>query len=206
MVKAIIFDFGNVICRFTNEILLEKIANLSSKNKEEIRKIIYQDSDITKRFESGKISGKEFYEELSEICEINVPYQELKTIFSKDKFSRVYGIKELIEKLRTNYKVALLSNTSEWDWDYIEMVAPEILTFNAVTKSYEVGAMKPNEIIYQDALKKLDLKPEECIFVDDILEYTDKAKSLGLGAFQFVTVEKLVKDLESIGIEVNYEL
>lgn len=202
MIEAIIFDFGNVICRFTNDILRQKIAEISGKTTDEIKKIIYQNSDITKRYESGQISSQKFYEELCQICGINVPYQELKTIYSKDKFTRVEGTKELIEKLRINYKVSLLSNTSEWDWDYMIQAAPEIETFETITKSYEAGAMKPNKIIYEDALRKLNLKAEECVYTDDILEYVEVAKSMGFNAFQFTTAEKFEEDLKSIGIEI----
>ena len=201
MIKAIIFDFGNVICHFTNEILRQRIADISGKTIEEIKELIYIKSDIAKKFETGLINGQEFYEELSKICGINIPYQELKTIYSKDKFTRVEGTKELIEKLRKKYKVSLLSNTSEWDWDYMIQVAPEILTFDTITKSYEAKAMKPSEIIYTDALKKLNLKPEECVYTDDILEYVDEAKNLGFKAFQFTTAQKFEEDLKSIGIK-----
>lgn len=201
MVKAIIFDFGNVICHFTNDILRRRLADISGKTVEEIKELVYVKSDIGKRFETGQINSQEFYEELSKICEINIPYQELKTIYSKDKFSRVEGTKELIEKLRKKYKVSLLSNTSEWDWDYMIQVAPEILTFDTITKSYEAKAMKPSEIIYADALKKLNLKPEECVYTDDILEYVDEAKNLGFKAFQFTTAKKFEEDLKSIGIK-----
>lgn len=201
MIKAIIFDFGNVICHFTNDILRQRLAEISGKTPEEIKRITYIESDVNKRFETGLINSQEFYKELSKICEINIPYQELKTIYSKDKFTRVEGTKELIEKLRKNYKISLLSNTSEWDWDYMIQVAPEVLNFDSITKSYEVKAMKPSEIIYADALKKLNLKPQECVYTDDILEYVDKAKSLGFTAFQFTTAEKFEEDLKSIGIK-----
>jgi epoxide hydrolase-like predicted phosphatase len=203
MIKAIIFDFGNVICYFTNEKLIKQIAKIARKTEEEIKNLIYRESNVTKRFESGEINGQQFYEELSKICGIIIPYQELKTIYSKDKFSRVEGTRELIEKLRKNYKVSLLSNTSEWDWDYMIQVAPEIETFETITKSYEAGAMKPSEIIYQDALKKLNLKPEECVFTDDIEEYVEVAKNLGFKAIQFTTAEKLSKDLKSMGIKIE---
>jgi FMN phosphatase YigB (HAD superfamily) len=56
------------------------------------------------------MTSEEFYKGLLKICEVDIPYQELKTLYSKDKFSRVPGTKELIEKLRKNYKVGLLSN------------------------------------------------------------------------------------------------
>ena len=73
MIKAIIFDFGNVICRFTNEIYLKKLSDLSGKTVDEIRKIIFENSNILKKFESGKINGQEFYRELSKMCGIDVP-------------------------------------------------------------------------------------------------------------------------------------
>lgn len=202
MIKAIIFDFGNVISHFTNEIYKQKIASLSGKTIEEIKELIYINSDIFKKFETGEISDQEFYKNLGKIFGINIPYQELKTIYSKDKFTRVDGTKELIEKLRKNYKVSLLSNTSEWDWDYMIQIASEVLTFDTITKSYEVGAMKPSPIIFEDALKKLNLKPEECVYTDDILEYVEKAKSLGFNAFQFTTAKNFEEDLKSIGVEI----
>ena len=202
MIKAIIFDFGNVICRFTNEIYLEKISNLTGKTKDEIRDLI-ANSGLPKKFETGLISGQNFFKELSDLCGLKVSYEELKKIYSEDKFSRIYGIKELIEKLRKNYKVSLLSNTSEWDWDYMIKVAPEILTFDTVTKSYEARAMKPSKTIFRDALKKLNLKPEECVYTDDILEYVEVAKSLGFKAFQFTNTENFELDLKSLGIEIK---
>lgn len=203
MIKAIIFDFGNVICYFTNDIYREKIAKLAGKTAQDIKKIIQIDSDVTKRFESGYINGQQFYEELSQICGINVPYDELKTIYSKDKFSRVEGTKELIEKLRKNYKVSLLSNTSQWDWDYMKQVASEISTFDSITTSFGAKASKPSPIIFEDALKKLNLKPEECVFTDDILEYVEAAKELGFKAIQFTTAKKFEEDLREIGVEIE---
>jgi glucose-1-phosphatase len=202
MIKAIIFDFGNVICHFTNDIFRQRIANLSGKTKEEIKKLIYEDSDIIQKSEMGQITLEEFYEELSEICEINVSYDELKTIYSTDKFTRVEGTKELIEKLRKNYKIGLISNISEWNWDHAVQIAPEVLTFETITKSFEVRAMKPSPIIFEDALKKLNLKAEECVYIDDIEEYVEAAKNMGFRAFQFTTAAQLETDLKSIGVEI----
>lgn len=201
MIKAIIFDFGNVIGYFTNEKLIERIAKLTGKTKEEIKNIIYKESDVTKRFESGEISGQQFYEELSQICGINVPYQELKIIYSKDKFTIVEETQGLIEKLRKNYKIGLLSNTSEWDYDYILKDAPIVKTFDTITTSFGAKAMKPKKEIFEDALNKLNLNPNDCVFTDDILEYVEAAKNLGFVSFQFTTAKKFEEDLRLIGVE-----
>ena len=200
MIKAIIFDFGNVICRFTNDILRERISKLSEKTKEEILNLVYKKSDLPKQFETGLISGQEFFEELSSICGLKVSYEELKKIYSEDKFTPVEGMEKLIEELKGKYKIGLLSNTSEWDFDYMLKSAPMIKTFNTITTSFEAKSMKPDKGIFLDALSKLNLKSEECFYVDDILEYVEAAKKLGIKAVQFTNTEKFKLDLKNLGI------
>ena len=82
MIKAIIFDFGNVICHFTNQILVEKIAKISRKCEEKIFDLIYRQTDVVEKYESGLISSVEFYQKISKLCGINIPYFELKRIYS----------------------------------------------------------------------------------------------------------------------------
>jgi len=201
MIKAIIFDFGNVICSFTNEVLIEKIARLTNKSKEEIFDLIYKKSDITKRFETGLISSQDFFEELSNLCGLSVGYEELKKIYSENKFTPIEGMNELIESLKKKYKIGLLSNTSEWDFEYLVKAAPIVKTFNSITTSFEVKAMKPDERIFLDAVTKLGLKPEECIYTDDIWEYVEIAESMGIKAIQFIGIEKFESDLKKNGVE-----
>jgi glucose-1-phosphatase len=198
MIKAIIFDFGNVICRFNNDIYREKIANLTGKTKENIKNMFIRNSNILTKFETGLVSNQEFFEKFSKICGLNISYEELKEIYSKDKFTPVEGMKELIKKLQKIYKIGLLSNTSSWDYDYILISAPIVKTFDTITTSFEVKAMKPSPKIFEDALNKLNLKPEECVYTDDILEYVEVAKNMGINAVQFTTTEKFELDLKKI--------
>ena len=200
MIKAIIFDFGNVIGKFTNEIFIGRVSNLTGKSKEEIFELIYKKSGLPEKFESGLISGQEFFEEISKLCGLKINYEELKDIYSKDKFTLIEGMMELIESLKANYKIGLLSNTSEWDFDYMMKTVPMIKTFDTITTSFEVKAMKPDPKIWEEALNKLQLKAEECIYTDDILEYVEAAKSLGINAVQFVGVEKFKSDLKRLNI------
>ena len=202
MIKAIIFDFGNVICRFDNDIYREKIAEITGKKIGDIKDLIFRNSDILYKFETGLISNQDFFKELSKICGLDISYDQLKKIYSKDKFTPIEGMIDLIKKLQKKYKIGLLSNTSSWDYDYILKDAPIIETFDTVTTSFEVKAMKPSPMIFQDALKKLNLKPEECVYTDDIWEYVEAAKSLGINSFQFINAKKFESDLKSLGIEI----
>jgi len=203
MIKAIIFDFGNVICRFNNDIYIKKIADLTGKTVEDIKNIVFRNSDILTRFETGLISTHEFFKELSDLCGLKVNYEELKKIYSEDKFTPIEGMEKLIKELKGKYKIGLLSNTGEWDFDYILKVAPIVKTFDTITTSFEAKSMKPDKGIFLDALNKLNLKPEECFYVDDILEYVEVAKKLGIKAIQFTNAEKFKLDLKNLGIETK---
>jgi len=97
----------------------------------------------------------------------------------------------------------LLSNTGPWDYDYIFKIAPIVKTFDTITTSFEAGAMKPSPIIFEDALKKSQLKPEECLYTDDIADYVEAAKRMGMNAIQFTTTEKFRNDLVDLGVIIE---
>lgn len=200
MIKAIIFDFGNVICRFTNEFFLDRISAINGQPKEKLRELFYNTSGLPKKYETGLLSSQEFFEELSKLFELNIPYNELKTIYSKDKFTQIEGMAQLINSLKEKYKIGLLSNTSDWDHDYMVKVAPEINSFNTITLSYEVKAMKPKLEIFYDALNKLKLPPQDCVYIDDILEYVQAAESIGMKGIHFTSLDNFKASLKSFNI------
>ena len=200
MIKGIVFDFGNVLCSFTNEILLERISAKTGKSKATLFDLIYKKSGLPKLYESGSMSSKEFYEKLSTLCGLHVSIGELKELYSQDKFTRIEGMQEVVSTLQNHYKVALLSNTSEWDFAYMTQVAPEIQSFDAISLSYKVGEMKPGTKLFEDVTKKLKLKPEECVYTDDIPEYVAIAQSLKYNGVLFTSKQTFQQSLENLGV------
>jgi putative hydrolase of the HAD superfamily len=203
MIKAVIFDFGNVICKFTNEILLGKISTITGKPKEEIRNLIYEVSELPKKFETGLISSNEFFEEISKLCGLNISYDELRKIYTENKFTPIPKMDLIIQSLKPKYKLALLSNTSEWDFEYGVKIVPEMKFFDTITLSYEVKAMKPDLKIFYDALNKLNLPPEECVYTDDILEYVQAANSIGINGIHFTNPDNFLSSLKEIENKIN---
>lgn len=197
MIKGIIFDIGNVLCTFTNDILLNGISKLTGKSSIELHDLIYRHSGLPKKYETGLITSQEFYHEMTQLCDLHISSEELKRIYSEDKFTPIPGMNDLVKKLKGKYKIGLLSNTSEWDAEYLFKLIPDIKLFDSVSLSYQVKVMKPGVEIYKDALKKIELLPEECIYTDDILEYVTVAESLGMRAIHFKGGESFVKSLSS---------
>jgi len=61
-----------------------------------------------------------------------------------------------------------------------------------------VGFSKPNKEIFLLVLKKLQVKPQECLFIDDYKNNILAAESLGMKAIQFISSTDLKKKLRRV--------
>jgi len=73
--------------------------------------------------------------------------------------------------------------------------------FNKVFLSNKIGIKKPDPRIFKYALKKINLKPRETVFIEDKEENIEAAKKLGMNALLFKNYRQLVKDLKGMGIK-----
>jgi HAD superfamily hydrolase (TIGR01509 family) len=62
---------------------------------------------------------------------------------------------------------------------------------------------KPDPRIYRYVLKKMDIKPSEAIFVDNLKRNTNGAEKVGIKSIQFINYRKLVKDLKKLKIRID---
>ena len=65
MIKAVIFDLGNVLIDFDHNIAAKRISPLSGRSPKEIFNFFF-DSGITGLFEEGKIPAEEFFFKVKE--------------------------------------------------------------------------------------------------------------------------------------------
>jgi putative hydrolase of the HAD superfamily len=75
--------------------------------------------------------------------------------------------------------------------------------FDSKLYSFEIEACKPDKKVFLEILKRLNEKPEHCIFVDDSQINIDGAKKLGINTILFKNSEQLKKDLALFSIFVN---
>ena len=68
--------------------------------------------------------------------------------------------------------------------------------------SGEIGFQKPHKEAFQVLFEKLELKPEEVVFVDDSPENLRKADEIGYIPILYKSNEQLKADLKALGIEV----
>lgn len=198
-IKAIIFDFGNVICKLDNGLFLQGISNYTEKSTAELNSLIYVQSDLPRQYETGLIGSHYFFESIVALCKLSITKEEFIKAYT-NIFTPIPTTFELIKQLKPLYKLALLSNTSEWDFLYGIKTCGIFDRFDVVTLSYQVTAMKPHRKIFLDALAKLKLKPQECLYIDDIEEYVTASCHIGIHGVLYLSHERLVADLKRMGV------
>jgi putative hydrolase of the HAD superfamily len=117
-------------------------------------------------------------------------------------FTPIPATFRLIRELKRNYKVGLLSNTNECHYDRYFKKADIFPLFDSVSLSFEVKQMKPGERIYRDAVGKLQARPEECVYIDDIEAYAEGARRLGLLGIRYVSHDALLESLSAAGVRL----
>ncbi len=65
---------------------------------------------------------------------------------------------------------------------------------------------KPDPAIYRHTLQQLGTRPEETLFLDDKIENIDAARTLGIRAIQFSTVDQLRADLVAAHLDAELPL
>lgn len=200
MIRAVIFDFGNVVCRFDHRIFLGRVSRRTGEPIGRLNTRLFRDSCLAQRFESGRISPLQFAAGLRRLFGLSASDAWLRRAYT-DKFTPIRPTQALIRRLKPHYKLGLLSNTNPWDYEEKIRHLPSHPLFDAVTLSFRVRAPKPAAAIYRDMLRKLRLPAAACVFIDDRKAYADAARRLGFHAVWYRSPRQLEAGLKRMGVK-----
>lgn len=99
--------------------------------------------------------------------------------------------------LKPKYKIGIISNAAA-DWVSEILSKEDIKLFDDIVLSHKVGFAKPEAAIYEIALKNLDVRADESVFIDDIEPFCVAARSLGMKAIWYWDFEQMKKELEKL--------
>lgn len=187
MITAIYFDGGRILFDFDKPKACQRLAEVSPYDAATISAIIA--ARIEKLLESGKMSETAFCNELMHHCKtegLTVP--DVKQIWGNIITPNPVVDPFVVELMAKNMRLGVLSNTNGIHWPYIMQVPvmAKLQKYGApFVLSYEVGASKPDRRIFDVALERLSAKPSEVLYIDDIMQYVDVARSLGMKSEQY---------------------
>ncbi|MBI4163267.1 MAG: HAD family phosphatase [Candidatus Aenigmarchaeota archaeon] len=198
MIKAIISDLGNVIVPFDWSVFCRSFSKYCNLSEQEI-KVMVIDSNLKDRYEKGKITSGEFYKQVKKITKSDISYRKFCYIWS-NIFTVNRPLVDLLNKLRKSYNLFLLSNTNEIHFRHMRKRLKVLSQFKGFILSYKVGSTKPDLRIFLEAVKSAKCKPEECVYIDDIKEYSDVASRVGMRGINYKTASQLQRELRILGV------
>ncbi|MBN2703017.1 MAG: HAD family phosphatase [Pontiellaceae bacterium] len=182
--KAILFDVGNVLVDFQFERLYAVHATHSGRPE-----VPFSDRDLERRnaVEMGQISDAQWVEYLNGAKGLNWSVDDLINIWRGLFSVNETGYRLFRRAVESNVRVYTLSNIAQHHIDAIEANWSGFFSgADGLFFSYQIGVRKPHADIYRHALEQMAVLPEECLFIDDLLENVNAARALGFQAIQFV--------------------
>ncbi len=208
-IKAIIFDIGGVLRLPKNQdnqsihifnsskevIRLSKLVDI--KNKKKLQKILR----IYDKSSKGKISKKETLQLFSE--ELNKSESIIEKIFynlyKKEGIQNKILIQFAKNSKKNGYKLGIITDqwhlskkASVYDYNYS--------FFNTVIVSCDDKAKKPSDKPYLLAIKKLKVKANESLFIDDRMRNLRPARKLGMKVILFKNNKQFFEDIKKFNL------
>ena len=192
-IKKVIFDVGQVLVKFSPKNLFLKIL----KNEEEVdyflknictwewhiqQDLVYDTSKVAepmaKKYPEYKEAIDAFYGRFLEMIEGT--YKE--------------NVNLALQLKKQGYSIYLLSNFPGDQFEKYRLQNSYIDMFDDRIISGDVGLAKPDKKIYELAVQKFSLIPEESLFIDDKIENIKGAEKVGI---QTIHLEQS-KDLKNL--------
>ena len=200
-INVIFFDLGHVLVDVYPERALNRIAELAKVHPDEIETLWHQRRDVFLQFEMGMISADKF--------SASVMNENLNV--DPGLFCEIYGsifelnkkTADIVERLSTNYRLSIISNTNQIHFDKIKNDYCTVLNlFESPIASHHVHCLKPDAEIYYHALQKQGCSAASALFIDDKYENIAAAEAIGIRGIHFTSAENLEKELKKLDVNI----
>ena len=185
-IKALILDYGGVISRPQDPEIVETMFHTLGLTHTDFE-VIYRKNRAA--YDSGQETATEYWLGVLEHFDIEPGRVDIPRLIQQDveswtriNDSMITFIKEIRRKI---YNLSIISNMTEDTLAYIRAGFKWLELFDELIFSCEFGTNKPDVGIYKDCLKKIELSPAECLFVDDSAENIKGAAAVGMHTIHF---------------------
>jgi epoxide hydrolase-like predicted phosphatase len=195
-IQNIYIDFGGVLVRTEDKGPRTRQAERLGMTYHDLEKIVFE-NETSRRASAGEIPEEAHWQAVAE--SLRLPRTEADQVtaefFAGDRADQTWL--DFLRGLRPERKVCLISNA----WSGLRAFITHqgfADVFDHMVISAEVGIMKPDPRIYRLALEELAAKPEESVFLDDVLVNVEAARSVGMAGIHFTQPEQALEELKQL--------
>jgi putative hydrolase of the HAD superfamily len=194
-VRAVIFDFGGVLCFHPSEDSYARIAGLFGISTLDLLRLFWANRV---EYDAGHLDSRAYWTRIA--AAVGRPLDEnlLRTlVHSEIELWSNYDQRVLrwAAHLRVNgIRTAILSNLPRSLGETLRATPGFLDPFDHVTFSYELKVAKPEAAIYRDAIRGVGVPPSEALFLDDRPENVEGARAVGLQAEVYSTWEAFLAE------------
>lgn len=184
-IKNIIFDLGGVILNIDYQKPAQEFQKLGLENFSELYSQATQ-MHLFSDLETGKIDANTFFNQIIIITGLQLNHKDMESAWNSIILDFPEERIRILEKLRKNYRIFLLSNTNKIHYDlYCEQFKAKFgydfsNLFEKAYYSFKIGMRKPHKEIYKFVLEDSELIPKETLFVEDSMQNLIEAGNLGI--------------------------
>jgi|SRR5215471_13539500 len=193
--QAVIFDFGGVLCFHPSDERFSPIARVFGLPVPELISLFWENRVD---YDAARLNAESYWSSIAAAAGQKLDTAVLpKLVRYEVELWNNYDQRVLqwAAGLRTRgLRTAILSNLPRVLGEELRATPGFLDPFDHVTFSYELGSVKPEPAIYQDALHGLGVRPAEALFLDDRPENVKGALALGLHSEVFSTWEDFSQD------------
>jgi putative hydrolase of the HAD superfamily len=198
--QAVIFDYGEVLSGPPDPEAHRKLLAISGVSEETFEKAYWAhrldyDADI--------LTGQTYWQTVARDNGVEFTPQQIVQLLEVD--ARMWmnlnpAMMAWIPRIKAaGFRLAILSNMGHGVLEHLRARFSWLSQFDQLTWSCELGVVKPDPAIYLHTIKKLNVKPEQALFIDNLQKNIAGAEEVGLRAALFENVEQLQSDLAQRG-------
>ena len=194
MLPHLLFDFGGVLINIDYQRTVEAMRRLS-RDGHRVEFTQAAQAELFDLFETGHLTPADFRAGLRQHYTLEATDQQLDAAWHAmlldvpaERLAYVAALR------RTGHQTALLSNTNHLHIGEINRrLAAQYGLQNGIADcldrvfySQEVGLRKPGEAIFAHALREMNWRPEDVLFIEDSPQHLATARRLGLRVLPLV--------------------
>lgn len=199
MIRAIVFDWGGVLIENPAPLLFQYCANKLQMSETSLN-TAYQKYEES--FQKGIISEKALWGNIALEWKTHSPTpsslwgEAFKNVYKENK-----EVFKIVSQLKRNsYRTGFLSNTEYPSMRFFQKQRYDM--FDVTVFSCAEGTRKPEKKIYQILLTKLQVQPNEIVFVDDRSDFIHGAQDIGIHGIVFHDSDQLRNELSALSVKV----